>query len=1078
MRKILPLLVIFALFASSQLPGRDKPQPNKLFFSPKSDVFMQGFYWDSPPGGIWWDSLAQLAPRLASAGFSAIWYPSPVKGAAGTFSMGYDPYDHYDFGEYNQKGTTATRFGTRSSLVNSIDAFHSVGINVYADAVMLFANGGDEKVPYLCKPSPSYPDSEWLLFNYPYGSGRFPKSAASFYPNSLHCDVTPPYHGPTDPAYQFGQWFDKDPGPTRDSLVVWGQYLKNVIGFDGFRLDAVKSIDPVFMGYWLSHVNSGGYAVAEDWASTGEISGWLNTALANGGGSLAMFDFDLRFALQSMCNSTDGSYNMTWLDGTGLVHNGVSGYNVATFVENHDMDRIGWDGNIDGSGHNPIISDKILAYAYTIFSEGRPCVFFKDYFMYGLGRKIDTLIWIRQNFLGGGTTQRSGLNAYYIREDASTDQTANAADIYVARRDGYLSQPGGYIVINDNATKWMDVWVDTELPVGSVLKDYTGRDGNKVVTTPDHPGGKNRVKLWAPKRSYTIYVADTTKTINHPPVLQAIPDQMTYTNAHFSYQTFTSDADNNNVSYYLTNSPAWLSVSDSGLLTGTPAFGDTGTTNVIVTVDDNHGGTASDTFAIQVRYNRRPVLSHINDTTINVTKRYQYDEGFNDPDGDTLTFGFIQAPLWLNIGLHTGIVSGTPDIGDVGVYAIKISAADGKGGEDSTAYTLTVSASHDSVIATYGKPKIDGTIDTTGSDWAPGWLISADPPNDSKWWKDSVHVDNELYGLYATWDADSLYLGFNYFLTDSNNTLMVYIDAGIGGGQLNFNSHQGYSGAYPKNNRFRSIDGIDYFIADYRYDKPHLFKTFIGSAINLDSVLHGVRGAGGHDAEVAIAWNDIYGLGAGLVPPHVNLKLVGVIAGGDNWGSGDACPDNPDINGDSGPDSLINLVSIMPDTNSDGIPDPTRYIDTVITPVTTVSKQNVYSAGWDIVSIPLKMSDYRKAVLFPHAATSAFYYDFGYHTVDTLRNNFGYWLKFNSADTVTYLGLDRTLDTITVKKGWNIVGSIAYPVATGSIIQEPSDIINSSFYYFDGLYKQAITLQPGIGYWVKASANGKLILSK
>jgi alpha-amylase len=474
MRKILLLLVFFALLLVSFASGREKPHHDKLFFSPKSDVFMQGFYWNSPPGGIWWDSLARLAPRLASAGFSAIWFPSPVKGAAGSYSMGYDPYDHYDFGEYNQKGTTPTRFGTRQSLENSIDAYHSVGINVFADAVMLFMNGGEEKIPYECKPYPSYADSEWLLFDYPYGSGRFKKNASNFYPNSLHCDVTPSlYHGPTDPAYQFGQWLDKDPGPTRDSLVVWGQYLKNVLGFDGFRLDAVKSIDPVFMGYWLSQVDSGGYAVAEDWASTSEIKSWLSTALANG--SLAMFDFDLRGSLQSMCNSTDGSYDMTWLDGAGLVHNGLSGYNVSTFVENHDMDRIGWNDSISGSGHNPIITDKILAYAYTIFSEGRPCVFFKDYFMYGLGRQIDTLIWIRRNFLGGGTTQRSGLNAYYIREDGSTDQGANATDIYIARRDGYLSQPGGYIVINDNATKWMDVWVDTDLPVGSVLKDYTGK---------------------------------------------------------------------------------------------------------------------------------------------------------------------------------------------------------------------------------------------------------------------------------------------------------------------------------------------------------------------------------------------------------------------------------------------------------------------------------------------------------------------------------------------------------------------------------------------------------------------------
>lgn len=43
-------------------------------------------------------------------------------------------------------------------------------------------------------------------------------------------------------------------------------------------------------------------------------------------------------------------------------------------------------------------------------------------------------------------------------------------------------------------------------------------------------------------------------------------------------------------------------------------------------------------------------------------------------------------------------------------------------------------------------------------------------------------------------------------------------------------------------------------------------------------------------------------------------------------GGGDSAPDNSDIDGNAGPDSLINLASITPDTNGDGIPDPTIII--------------------------------------------------------------------------------------------------------------------------------------------------------
>ncbi len=79
--------------------------------------------------------------------------------------------------------------------------------------------------------------------------------------------------------------------------------------------------------------------------------------------------------------------------------------------------------------------------------------------------------------------------------------------------------------------------------------------------------------------------------------------------------------------------------------------------------------------------------------------------------------------------------------------------------------------------------------------------------------------------------------------------------------------------------------------------------------------------SGTTSAEVAIPWNSIYGLGAGTVPSGASLKIVGVIAGGDNYGACDSAPDNADTDGDGGPDHLTNLWSITIDSNSDGIPD-------------------------------------------------------------------------------------------------------------------------------------------------------------
>jgi alpha-amylase len=581
------LLIASVLPAAAPAQGPDN--------TPQSDVMIQGFYWNSNPGGIWWDSLARLAPRLGSAGFGAIWFPPPVKGQGGGFSMGYDPYDHYDFGEFNQQGSIETRFGSRQELINAIAAFHNTGMQVFADAVMGHMNGGEALVPVDCEPYPSYPDSAYLLFNYPNGSGRFRKNASFFYPNQITCDVNPPYHGPYDQVFKFGEVLAHTQPHVRDSLLVWGQYLRNVMKFDGFRIDAVKHIDPAFVGPWLQA--AGGYAVAEYYGSASDIGGWLNQCQNVYGGDVSMFDFPLRFTLQDMCNNTGGTFDMTWLDGAGLVNAGISGLDVSTFVENHDLDRTGWDGSVD-NGHNPILSDKDMAYGYILFSEGRPCVFFRDYFIYGLASTIDRLIWIREKFLWGGTTRRSGLNPWYVGSTAP--QADQAKDIYVARRDGGNGRPQAFLVMNDNPTEWRGVWVNSSHP-NQVFRDYTG------VAMDKQAAGDGRVELWAPPRGIAVYVPDTTQHVNHHPYITLIPDRSAFVNTPFSSQVDAGDLDGDTLAFQMSGNPAWLSLSASGLLSGTPSFADTAAVSqVIVTVTDPWGGGTADTFSMSVR--SRPLI--------------------------------------------------------------------------------------------------------------------------------------------------------------------------------------------------------------------------------------------------------------------------------------------------------------------------------------------------------------------------------------------------------------------------------------------------------------------------------------
>ena len=82
-------------------------------------VMMQFFHWYSPPGVIW-NELAPRRPTLAAAGFTSVWIPPAYKGAGGRRDVGYGVYDLFDLGEFPQKQTIPTKYGTKAELLAAI----------------------------------------------------------------------------------------------------------------------------------------------------------------------------------------------------------------------------------------------------------------------------------------------------------------------------------------------------------------------------------------------------------------------------------------------------------------------------------------------------------------------------------------------------------------------------------------------------------------------------------------------------------------------------------------------------------------------------------------------------------------------------------------------------------------------------------------------------------------------------------------------------------------------------------------------------------------------------------------------
>jgi len=87
-----------------------------------------------------WNEVAAKIPEIAEAGYTSLWLPPPTKGNSG-YSIGYDLFDPFDLGDRNQRGTTATRYGTKEELLRMVGIAHRFGLRVYFDNIMNHRGG-------------------------------------------------------------------------------------------------------------------------------------------------------------------------------------------------------------------------------------------------------------------------------------------------------------------------------------------------------------------------------------------------------------------------------------------------------------------------------------------------------------------------------------------------------------------------------------------------------------------------------------------------------------------------------------------------------------------------------------------------------------------------------------------------------------------------------------------------------------------------------------------------------------------------------------------------------------------------
>ena len=120
--------------------------------SEQNGVMLQYFHWYTPNDGSLWNQLSENAKTLAEVGITSVWLPPAYKGANGENDTGYGVYDLFDLGEFDQKGSVRTKYGTRDEYLNAIKTAQSAGLEVYADIVFNHKMGADQEEKFLATP--------------------------------------------------------------------------------------------------------------------------------------------------------------------------------------------------------------------------------------------------------------------------------------------------------------------------------------------------------------------------------------------------------------------------------------------------------------------------------------------------------------------------------------------------------------------------------------------------------------------------------------------------------------------------------------------------------------------------------------------------------------------------------------------------------------------------------------------------------------------------------------------------------------------------------------------------------------
>ena len=480
-----------------------------------SDVMMQAFEWDSPADGGYYKFLKENAKKIKDAGIDALWLPPMCKGS-GDQDVGYGIYDLWDLGEFDQKGTVRTKYGTKEELLEAIDELHKNNIKVYADVVLNHKGSADFEEEFMARMvdqnnrgkdvSEDMKIKAWTGFDFPGRAGKYSDFVWHYYhftgvDYDTNTDTNAIFRilgqgkswdeGVSDEKGNFDYLMNADIDHShpevKEEIFKWVDWFMDQTGVDGFRYDALKHISDEFIYELSNHVmekkKDDFYLFGEYWQyDEGQIDGYLDDT----DWKIDLFDVPLHFHFQEASKS-NGNYDMRNIFNNTIVKNHP--LQAVTFVDNHDSQP--------GQSLDSWVDDwfKEIAYSLILFrKDGYPCIFAGDY--YGLKGEIkkdplkemiDKMLDVRKKYSFGS-------------QDDYFDNPQVVG--WVRRTDDKTSSLAVLISIGDMAEKQMFVG---EEEAGKTYIDLSGNNKNEVTIDENGNGifnvGPGSVSYWAAKEN-------------------------------------------------------------------------------------------------------------------------------------------------------------------------------------------------------------------------------------------------------------------------------------------------------------------------------------------------------------------------------------------------------------------------------------------------------------------------------------------------------------------------------------------------------------------------------------------------